>query len=170
MDYRYIEQLLERYWNCATTPEEEEILRTFFRQSDVPANLRRYKALFNYEDQAAREPSLGDDFDRRVLAKVEAEKPVRARRVPMRVRLRPLWRAAASVAVVVLLGNAVQHSFAPDPQPAWDYSPDSYTDTYSDPQVAYDQSLDALRRLSDGFRAAGDTAVAAIDTLSPRLK
>ena len=41
MDYRYIEQLLERYWNCATTPEEEEILRTFFRQSDVPASLRR---------------------------------------------------------------------------------------------------------------------------------
>ena len=38
MDYKYIEQLLERYWNCDTTLEEEQILRTFFSQKEVPAN------------------------------------------------------------------------------------------------------------------------------------
>ena len=27
MDYKYIEQLLERYWEAATTAEEERILR-----------------------------------------------------------------------------------------------------------------------------------------------
>ena len=32
MDYKYIEQLLERYWKCETTLEEEEILRMFFSQ------------------------------------------------------------------------------------------------------------------------------------------
>ena len=30
MDYKYIEQLLERYWNCETSLEEEQILRSFF--------------------------------------------------------------------------------------------------------------------------------------------
>ena len=170
MDYKYIEQLLERYWDGTTSPEEECILRTFFRQSDVPAELLRYKALFNYEDTAAREEKLGDDFDRRLLARVAAEAPVKARRVPMAVRLRPLMRAAACVAVVVVVGNAAQHSLAPAPQPAWDYSTESYTDTYSDPQVAYDESVDALRRLSDGFRALGDTTGAAVDSLNPRTK
>ncbi len=170
MDYRYIEQLLQRYWDCTTSPEEEGILRAFFRQEHVPAGLLRYKALFNYEDTAAREPKLGDDFDRRLLAQVESSAPVRARRVPRVVRLRPFWRAAACVAVVVLLGNVAQHSLAPDPESAWDYSADSYTDTYSDPQVAYDQSVNALRRLSDGFRAVGDTADAAVDSLKPQTK
>ena len=30
MDYKYIEQLLERYWEGETTLQEEAILRTFF--------------------------------------------------------------------------------------------------------------------------------------------
>lgn len=166
MDYSYIEQLLERYWNCATTAEEEEILRAFFRQSEVPENLRRYKALFCYEDAAARKPSLGAGFDRRLLAAVEAERPVSARRRPLRLRLRPLWRSVACVAVVVMLVNAVQHSFSPAPEPVWDYNPDSYVDTYRDPQVAYDQSVEVLHRLSNGIRAIGDTARATVDSLN----
>ncbi|MBQ4446467.1 MAG: pyruvate ferredoxin oxidoreductase, partial [Prevotella sp.] len=32
MDYKYIEQLLERYWQGMTTLEEERILRAFFSQ------------------------------------------------------------------------------------------------------------------------------------------
>ena len=36
MDYKYINQLLERYWAAETTLEEEKILRTFFSQTDIP--------------------------------------------------------------------------------------------------------------------------------------
>ena len=42
MDYKYISQLLERYWNAETTREEEEILKAVFRQDNVPADLLRY--------------------------------------------------------------------------------------------------------------------------------
>ena len=35
MDYRYIEQLLERYWQCETSIEEERILKAFFSQDEV---------------------------------------------------------------------------------------------------------------------------------------
>jgi len=38
MDYKYIEQLLERYWRCETSLQEEEILRLFFSQEEVPAD------------------------------------------------------------------------------------------------------------------------------------
>ena len=48
MDYKYITQLLERYWECRTSLEEENILKAFFSQKDVPAELLRYKALFDY--------------------------------------------------------------------------------------------------------------------------
>ena len=41
MDYKYIEQLLERYWEGETTLQEEAILRAFFSQEDVPAGLMK---------------------------------------------------------------------------------------------------------------------------------
>lgn len=50
MDYKYIEQLLERYWNCETSLEEEQILRSFFHQKEIPAHLLRYKAMFAYQE------------------------------------------------------------------------------------------------------------------------
>ena len=49
MDSKYIEQLLERYWQCETSLEEEAELRAFFSGSDVPKHLLRYKDLFVYQ-------------------------------------------------------------------------------------------------------------------------
>lgn len=60
MDYKYIEQLIERYWECETSQQEEDILRAFFAQDDVPASLARYKSLFVYEQQQ-KEQTLLDD-------------------------------------------------------------------------------------------------------------
>ena len=109
MDYKYIEQLLERYWACETSVEEEQILRAFFRQKEVPAHLLPYKSLFAYEDAAA-DLHLGEDFDERILAQVERPS-VKARRLPMRRRMMPLFKAAAVVAVMLSLGTVAQHSF-----------------------------------------------------------
>ena len=43
MDYKYIEQLLERYWECKTTTQEEQILHAFFSQEDIPESLVQYR-------------------------------------------------------------------------------------------------------------------------------
>ena len=105
MDYKYIEQLLERYWECKTTLQEESILRSFFSQEDVPAELRQYQALFDYEQQ--REDVLGDDFDARILEMIGEEEP-KAKVVTLTSRLMPLFKAAAVVAIILTLGNAAQ--------------------------------------------------------------
>lgn len=111
MDSKYIEQLLERYWQCETSLEEEAQLRTFFMEGDVPGHLLRYKDLFVYQ-QLQQEEHLGADFDVRVLAEIEAP-VVKARRMTLTARFMPLFKAAAAVAVVLSLGNAMQHSFFP---------------------------------------------------------
>ncbi len=111
MDYKYIAQLLERYWRCETSLEEEEILRAFFSQKDVPAELSAYQPLFSYEQSEVKDDVLGDDFDQKILAKIEGEKPVKARVITMRQRLMPLFKAAAVVAIILTLGNAVQGAF-----------------------------------------------------------
>ena len=120
MDYKYIEQLLERYWACETSLQEEQILRTFFQQADVPAHLMAYKAVFDVQQEQA-EASLGDDFDARMLQMVDDCQLSTVNCQPLtswRRSLRPLYQAAGLVALILTIGIAAQRSFdgADEPQ------------------------------------------------------
>lgn len=118
MDYKYIEQLLERYWECATTLEEEQILRSFFNQKDVPVQFIQYKDLFTFPVEARRE-GLGEDFDAKMMALIE--KPsVEAKRIPLFHRFRPFLKAAAAVSVVLLVGSASKLTLGDNAQQATD--------------------------------------------------
>lgn len=112
MDSKQVEELLQRYWRCETTVEEEVRLRYFFCREDVPMHLRRYRSLFTYQQQQ-REENLGADFDTRLLAAIASEAPmVEARKDSLLLRLMPLFKAVAVVAVLLLLGGVMRHSFS----------------------------------------------------------
>ena len=114
MDYKYINQLLDRYWKGETSLEEEEILRAFFSQDELPAELKPYQALFSYEMGEAKQETLGDDFDQKMMAMIEDEytkEPNKAKVVSLTERLKPLFKAAAIVAIFLTLGNAAQVPF-----------------------------------------------------------
>lgn len=164
MDYKYIEQLLERYWECETSPAEESILRMFFSQKSIPAHLARYKSLFVYEQQQAQ-IHLDESFDKRLLEAVGQDEPaaaetkkVKVREITWTNRLRPLFRSAAAVAIVTLLGTSVHHSFissADTQNPSgWDYNPSAYKDSYQDPAKAYEFSMKALDMFKEGATTA----------------
>lgn len=72
MDYKYIECLIERYFDCTTTQEEEQILHNFFRQKEIPAHLESYADLFRAYDYEAQ-VQLPADFDQKVMERIEAE-------------------------------------------------------------------------------------------------
>ena len=127
---------MERFWKCETSQEEEGILRAFFRQKDIPQSLEPYRSLFVYEDEA-KETKLGADFDEKMLKLVE-QPSVNARRITLALRLRPLFKAAAAVAIVLVLGNAAQRSFSR-----------SDKDTYKDPKAAYDEISEAFHNMSE---------------------
>jgi len=137
MDYKYIEQLLERYFDAETTLEEESILRTFFSQENIPAGMRQWRALFT----ADADETLGDDFDARMLEMVgnepqamdDGQQTVKAREVKLTQRLIPLFKAAAVIAIILTIGGALQ---AP-----WDNSWNSPSD-----YAAYQQQLDSVAR------------------------
>lgn len=144
MDYKYIEQLLERYWQCETSLEEEEMLRLFFRQEEIPGKLLPYRDLFRYESEAGK-TGLGPDFDRRITALTEKTEAVKARRLPIRSRLRPLWSSAAVIAMLLIAGHAIQQVLRADKS---DYNYENYRDTYTDPHAAYGEVSDALMAVS----------------------
>ncbi len=109
MDYKYIEQLMERYWEAETTLEEENILRTFFSQKDIPAEMEQWRPLFSQNS----EETLDDDFDIRMLEAIADSttgdsRSVKAREAKLTVRLMPLFKAAAIVAIILTLGGALQ--------------------------------------------------------------
>lgn len=168
MDYKYIEQLLARYFDCRTTAEEERILRAFFAQKDVPEALAGYRDLFAYEAGEAA-IGLGADFDERLLARIgETEAPaaepartVAIGHITLARRLRPLFQAAAAVAIVTLVGIGAQRSFQTDGTAGeWDYNQSAYKDSYQDPHKAYEESMKALQLFKQGAETAVNDSVA----------
>lgn len=107
MDYKYIEQLVDRYFDAETSLEEEQILRSFFSQEDIPAEMQQWAPLFAYKD----ENMLGDDFEARILQQIgetQQTAVVKAKEVKLTQYLMPLFKAAAVVAIILTLGGALQ--------------------------------------------------------------
>lgn len=152
MDYKYIEQLLELYWQCETTLEEEEILRTFFNQKDVPAELEKYIPLFACSKADAHENVLGDEFDSRIMSMISESEPVKAKVVSLSGRMMSLFKAAAVVAIVVTIGNAAQFSFRNEGANDDVNVVEGYRKTYSagDPSVAYENTQLSVDTLLNG--------------------
>ncbi|WP_298616751.1 hypothetical protein [uncultured Odoribacter sp.] len=94
MDYRRIEDLLEKYWSCESSAEEEEELRIFFTTQEVPEPLSRFKPLFLYQEQE-KKVGLNNDFDRKMLEKIERH---------TKRRISPFWQVAAGI--LLLFGIA----------------------------------------------------------------
>lgn len=117
MNYQYIEQLLERYWECQSTLEEEQILRSFFSQTDIPEHLQPYASLFAYEAQSQQE-GLDEQFDERIMALIETHeaekhqevKVAEAKTITLSKRLAPFFKAAAVVAVALCIGNIAERA------------------------------------------------------------
>ena len=114
MDYKYINQLLDRYWKGETSLEEEEILRAFFSQDELPAELKPYQALFSYEMGEANQEALGDDFDQKMMAMIEDEytkKPNKAKVVSLTERLKPLFKGCCRGSYHPDIGQCSSGSF-----------------------------------------------------------
>ena len=145
MDYKYIEQLLERYFEAETTLKEEQILKAFFEQSEeeLPEELRQYRSLFA---ALVQEETLGDDFDERLLQMTEEAPQVKARAISLTARLKPLFRAAAVVAILLTLSNALNQSF--NDNDTWvdesDFALRQGGPSAGEPTMAYEQPKDSL--------------------------
>lgn len=134
MDYNKIRELLEKYWEAATTLEEEAELRNFFvtHQHALPEDLREAAPLFRYYQLES-----------------ERELPVvtEARIVPMG-KSRP-WQHWMKYAAVLLIMGGIGFSVQQFRQKQQQLIVAGFEqDTYSDPEVAYKETQKALQILS----------------------
>lgn len=76
MDCERTELLLEKFWDCETSPEEEKKLRLFFNETkDLPSHLLQYRELFVYQEEEGK-LALDESFDQRILAKISGKKKI----------------------------------------------------------------------------------------------
>lgn len=69
MDYNRIHILLDKYWRCITTVEEERELRRFFSGGVIPPEFRPYQAWFRIPE-AEELPPLGNEFDTKIIRQI----------------------------------------------------------------------------------------------------
>lgn len=142
MDSKQLEQLLEKYWNCETSLEEEKQLRDYF-QGEVPERLKETADLFRYFEAQQTSSVGGEDFDAVVIKKIKRQKPER-KSVTM---LFNYARIAAGLIVVVTATYFVR-------QEVRKAYPPEIVDTYSDPKLALEETKKALMMISKGFNKA----------------
>lgn len=142
MDSRKIEELLNKYWNCETSLEEEQQLRTYFKENDIPQQFQETASLFRYFE-ASKSKSLDDkSFDAAMIKKVEKPKSKVIRMIYNSMRI------AAGIAVLVMAVWFVREEVKTPPEE------EAMVDTYDDPKMAFEETKKALMMISRSFGQA----------------
>ena len=122
MESDKIEKLLEKYFEGATSIDEENVLRNYFVSLNVPLHLEHYKQLFGY---------FSNDREQQFT-----------KLIPMHRKYSATWLSVAASAVV-LLGIGTYEGFQYK-----NTAPKSDLGTYNDPEVAFKETQKALSMLS----------------------
>jgi hypothetical protein len=146
MDSKKLDELLNRYWNCESSLEEEQQLREYFRAGKYPEQFRETAALFVYFDEHKKKSISDDAFEATLVSKVQA-----APKGKMVSLVRNAMRIAAGIAVLMvaffLVKNEVRKS-----------TPQQVVDTYDDPKLAFEETKRALKMISKSFGTAEQEA------------
>jgi len=94
MDYKKVNELLEKYFEGESSLQEEAILSSYFNQPEVAAELKEYQSLFQYFEEE-KSIQLSDDFENRLLEKIELQpSEAKIKRLPFIGQLRRIAAAA----------------------------------------------------------------------------
>ena len=140
MDFNQINELLEKYWNCETSLEEEQALREYFKGQEIPESLKDVSALFQYfekEKSKSLDPAFNEVFRTRF------RNSDNVRRLPAL----KIFRIAAGILVVIaatfFIRQEIKKSY-----------PEEIAETYTDPKKALEETKKALMMISNSFSKA----------------
>ncbi len=145
MNSEEIKRLLERYYEGATTSEEELLLKKLFSMDNVPPDLRSDRDIFRYYMQLTEIPEPSADFEKKIISAIESKDKVIGG-----FKRRRLIAVISGIAATMLILVGSYFFFINRSEPH---------DTYSDPEVAYAETMKILyqvsARLNNGTKALG---------------
>lgn len=126
MNQKRIEELLSKYYEGVSSLTEEQELKAFFEQSDVPEHLKAEQIQFNFYEAARQEKSSRTfEPDEHVTKSVQLKPYVRT-----------AWSMAASVVLVIGIYLFMQKADEP-------------VNEYENPEIAYAETKKALLLISE---------------------
>ena len=151
MDLSRVEKLLERYWNCVTTVEEEEELRNYFKGDNVPEKMAESAALFRYFE-AQRSITLDKKFDKQVLENIKDQKNPVMR--TLNQNLTNYLKVAAILAGVVTASFIFRMEFWEGDKPKMLL----VEDTFKTPEEAYEETKKAFLLIAEKMNSGREQA------------
>jgi len=143
-DLNEIGKLLEKYYSGETSIEEEDSLRRFFSESEVPGHLRAEAGLFGFFEKE-RSGVLSEKMEKRLERTISgpgSSKPVIGM-IP-----RYYWISGVAAAILIMAGIFI------DQQIRKNSSPVVRKDTYEDPYLAYAEAKRVLYMVSEKMNTA----------------
>ncbi|MDV3310388.1 MAG: hypothetical protein LOY03_16390 [Cyclobacteriaceae bacterium] len=145
MDSKEIERLLAKYWACETSLEEEQALREYFLKAEPTDATRDAAALFAYFEMQRASEVRDVALDQRI-AGIATPKPRTFGRF-VQASLRIAAGIAVLAAAVWLVRSEIREK-----------TPQEMVDTYSDPELAFEETKRALLIISKSFSTAEEQA------------
>ena len=143
MDSKHFEILLEKYWKCETSLEEEKELRNFFKGDSIPDSMKEATELFRYFEAQQQQVVMDHSFEDGIKKQITSHRP-KAKVVKLMYNTA---RIAAGLVVVVAATYFVRQEIRKS-------YPQEVVDTYSDPKLAFEETKRALMMISKGFGKA----------------
>ncbi len=141
MNLHRIKKLIQKYEKGESSLKEEQELKLFFTQKDVPFQLAGYKDLFQFYNTASYEEIADPDFDDKVLQQIERMENGNKRQSVLKT-LYPVIGIAAGI--LLLIGFYFV------------FVPDKNTGTYNDPELAYAEAKKILLKVSGNLNTGVD--------------
>ena len=148
-----IYRILEKYWTGDTSLEEESALKTFFSGGSIPEELRKYQALFLWKTNQLQLKGNG-------MPETEFKKPIR-------IQWYAFLKIAASVLLILTLGIGFYTHYQQEK-----YLDKVFSDTYSNPQDALQETENVIGKISSVLNMAKDKRAEAqkLDSLEQTIK
>lgn len=141
MDSR-IEQLIEKYWKCETSVEEENEIKEFFSNREVSDEWKETASLFRYFEFQKKQSVDEVGFNRKFKSLASQEK---------KGKVVSMFFTVSKIAAGILVLVAATYMVRQEIRKSY---PTEIVDTYSDPELAFEETKKALMMISKGFGKA----------------
>jgi hypothetical protein len=150
MDSNKIDELLNKYWNCESSLEEEQQLKEYFRGREIPEQWKETAALFRYFEENKKKTLSDVSFDHQVMEKVKS--PEKGKVVKL---VQNSLRIAAGIAVLMIAIWFVRNEIRTN---TIAQNSNQVKDTYDDPKMALEETKKAFLMISKSFGTAEEQA------------
>ncbi len=140
MNEEELNRLTEKYYSGLSTDEDEKLLRAYFSSDSVLPGYEAEKEIFGYYMESGDVPEPSAGFNARIIQSIDSSKE-KKRETSIRKLLLPLTGVAAGL--LILAGS-------------WFFlvSRSESRDTFSDPQIAYAETIKILMDVSSRMNHA----------------